>query len=261
MNAVLFIGIGLLIGLLIGRISAAKQDAEMKAAHNRAAEIKQRLEFVTGDGERRLNAVYGQLDQAAKGMDKVLAMFPYIENVNELLTRMSESDLAKLDLPFGAEFQTGMTQLVGQNMEAIVKLNEAGLRLALGMHYLRMTGAALAPSTKFAAEILQQQSDLIMEYAPVLQMPGIKEKFAEVLAMNLNRISAAYQNGETPPDGGQVRLILQALDEAYATHQVRTERLVTPVPTETHDATTDQFKPPPTRTQVVHASKTRYERR
>lgn len=188
----------------------------LASAREQQQRAENELRLVSGDYEKRLAAVYGQLDQAALGIDKVLSMFPYIEDINSLMARMSKEDMKKLDLPFSEEFQAGMTQLAGQKMEAVAKLNEAGLRLALGMHFLKMTGATIAPNTTFVAELLMQQHDLMIKYAPLLNSPAFKQQLAEFFAINMTRINAAYRNGEERPDPKLVDLCLKAIDEANA---------------------------------------------
>lgn len=193
-------------------------------AGEKAGRLENQLKITSGDYEQRLTAVYGQLDQAALGIDKVLSMFPYIEDVNNLMERMSREDFMKLDLPFGAEFQAGMTQLAAQQTEAIVKLSEAGRRLALGMHFLKMTGATIAPNTTFVAELLVQQNDLMVKYAPLLKTPGFKQQLAEFFAINMARINTAYRNGEERPDQKLVDLCLKAIDEANAKIQAEADK-------------------------------------
>ena len=137
---VILILIALAVGWFLGSANRQKIRDEVKRSNNelegvrrmlglageQVGSLEDKLRLTSGDYEQRLTAVYGQLDQAALGVDRVLSMFPYIEDVNSLMTRMSPEDFKKLDLPFGAEFQAGMTQLAGQKMEAIGKLNEAG---------------------------------------------------------------------------------------------------------------------------------------
>ena len=91
------------------------------------------------------------------------------------------------------------------------------------MHYLKQTGATIAPNTKFVAELLVQQRDLVLKYAPEMQMPAFKQQFAEVMAINMARVNAAYRNGEERPDPKLVGLCLQAIDEAYTEFQAQSD--------------------------------------
>lgn len=177
---------------------------------------EQRLMLSSGEYQERERKIYGDLAVAAGDLTKRLDMFPLIEEVNSLMARMSPEDMRNLDLPWGHEYQIGMTQVAAQQGEAIAKLHEFGLRFALFIRYLKMTGATLSPSIRFFGELLQQQEDDLTNIAPKLRFPVSKEILAGAIATNTERLKKTFQNGEEPPSEQLVGKILQAIDQAVA---------------------------------------------
>lgn len=173
----------------------------------------QRLLLTSGEYQERERTIFGAVGDAAEGLNKALNLFPYIEDVNSLMARMSPEDMSALDLPWGHEYQAGMTQIAAQKGETIARLHEFGLKLALFMHYLKMTGAVLAPGTRFFAELLTQQHELLAEYAGKIRLPGFREQLAKAMAVNAARLEKAYLHGEEQPSEQMVDLFLQAIDE------------------------------------------------
>lgn len=175
------------------------------------------LQLVTTRFDQQQEEFSSTLDRYVGELDRVMLMFPYIEDVNSLLTRMSPKDIASLDLPFGREFSQSMTQIAAQKGEAIARLNEGGLKLALMMHYIKMSGVVTGPSIRLLAEVLKEMRQLAEEYAPELMLPGFKEELARILVVSVNRLRKAYLSGDEQPNADEVARWTQAIDEIYET--------------------------------------------
>lgn len=175
-----------------------------------------KLQLASGEYQERERKIYGDVANAADDLTNVLNMFPYIEDVNSLMARMSPEDMRALDLPWGHEYQVGMTQIAAQKGEALARLHEFGLKFALFTHYLRMTGAVLAPGTRFLGDLLEQQHELLKVYAQKIRLPGFKQQLAKAMAVNAVRLEKAYLHGEEQPSEQMVSLFLQAIDQVCA---------------------------------------------
>lgn len=181
---------------------------------HRLAEKERELTVLSGDYRARQQRLLGSIGTAASQIDQVLALFPQVEDVRSYLNRLDPADVGKLDLPFAHELQTHMTQAYADNLEAMGNLYHGLLKLASGLHYLKATGAATTPGVRFTGDVFEELIGTLIEYAHKIDMPGIREEFAEVIAIHVRRVKQAVLNGEEAPDPKLTAKILQALDEA-----------------------------------------------
>lgn len=230
------------IAFIVGAVFASQDHNEIKEDSGEVKRLKEELEAVRavfGDAGARGDrlstelaavskerdnyraAFHGVLEKAAAAMDGMIARLPNIPLVENMLKKLKPDEIKSLDLAWGAEFQGAMTQLVGQRLEAVAKLDEAGTRLALGMHLLQDTGAASLPTTDFIGELFAQMQQKVIDYAPFAQMPGFREYFAEATAVTMERILAAHLNGQKRPDPALTKLFQAAYEDANIKHQLR----------------------------------------
>jgi hypothetical protein len=178
------------------------------------AETKQQIDVMAGDYAARQQRLLGSIGTAASNIDQILALLPQVEDVRSYLNRLDAKDVGKLDLPFAHEFQKHMTQSYADNLEAMGNLFHGLLKLSLGLRYLKATGATVNPSVRFTGDVFQELKDTLIEYAAKLDMPGFEEEFAEVVAIQLQRVKEAARNGDEKPDPKLVARIMKALDKA-----------------------------------------------
>ncbi len=211
---------GLAVWLRVQLVKAEKTNERLKLAtsnyQSQLAQTENQLHLTTGEYEARQKEIFGQLGDTVMELDRALNMFPHIEDINTLLSRMSPEDIANLDLPFGHEYQAGMTQIAAQKAESLAKLHEFGLRFVLYLLVSKMTGAVLEPSTKLTAEMIVQQQDQAKTYARKIHLPGYRELYAMTLAVNGQKIEKAVLNGEEPPTPERVARFSRAIEEAAA---------------------------------------------
>jgi hypothetical protein len=169
------------------------------------------LNRAEGKTSTAISLVATELNRVAEALG-----VPHIENVKEVLVRMGASDIAKHDLPFSREFQQTMTQLVAQKGEAITRLNEAGLRISLGVRYLTLVGGTNPHSVRYVGEHLKQMQEIMQKLAPDVDTPGFKEVFVAGFAARMNTLRKAILNGDEPPSADEVALWTKAFEYAAA---------------------------------------------
>lgn len=161
----------------------------------------------------RQQRLLGSIGAAAAQIDRVLTLFPAIEDVRSFTNRIAPEDLAKANLPWAQEFQTAMTQALADNFEAMTSLWHGMLKLAVGLEHLKATGATASPGVRFVAEVLVDVKDTIEEYAPMLDIPGFSDSLARILALTVQRLEASFQQGDAPPSPEAVARFREAIEE------------------------------------------------
>ncbi|HJS82764.1 MAG TPA: hypothetical protein VJ742_08015 [Nitrososphaera sp.] len=112
--------------------------------------------------------VIDYINMLADKMLETTNTLPDIQDIDKLIGNMSHDMREKMSIPLGAVFQEGMSSVTAQELEAVRKLREIHLRLAIYQNKL-----------KLVADLAPKNLDTILE--TVYEMQEVSKKYEDKL--------------------------------------------------------------------------------
>lgn len=153
--------------------------------------------------ERKKTAL-NYIMQLSGEMLKDMAPLPDINDTEAFFGGMSADMRGKVSIALGTEFQQGVAQLVGLELEAVNKLREIRLRFALFQHKLHYATQLAPANLKAVLESLYRAQEVAKEYDKKLDDPAFAQAANYFKAREIGHLAVQIEQRE--PEGLPVHL-------------------------------------------------------
>ena len=172
--------------------------------HERKLHTQAQERFLGQQSTRRAKPEVGTLnkpalqyvDRISSALDSVFQMLPAVPEVKELYSSMSPELRQQLAVPLGIEFQHGAAQLTATELEAIAKLQEKTLNVALYLKKVKL--AAISTPQAFIAklEALLEIQKTYEEYQGKLTNPKFQLAYAMLVGSEIGDFLREVRKGQ-----------------------------------------------------------------